>query len=98
MWKDNLSNVLITYSSFRVTQAAQDVLTRAIREDGSDDLALRIYYGPPFRAFFVNKVNHEDIKFIQPSGIMIVVDPISLPYIKGLDYDDQFLEFVILTS
>ena len=94
----------IAEAPVQVTQSAVNKISQLIADEGNDALKLRIYvsgggcsgfqYG-----FAFEKEAAEDDTTIVESGISLLVDPMSYPYLSGsvLDYVDDLsgAQFVV---
>eukprot|EP00657_Telonema_sp_P-1_P011069 TRINITY_DN5855_c0_g1_i1.p1 TRINITY_DN5855_c0_g1~~TRINITY_DN5855_c0_g1_i1.p1 ORF type:complete len:119 (-),score=16.28 TRINITY_DN5855_c0_g1_i1:157-513(-) len=85
-------NIATELPEFRVTDAAFQRVSALIKDDGRADLKLRVQVlgggcsGFQYDFGFDPEVGEEDLK-IEKDGVTVLVDPISLEYLKGSEFD-----------
>ncbi len=79
-------------TEFRVTDAAFQRVAELTADDGRDGLKLRVQVlgggcsGFQYDYGFDPEIGDEDLK-IEKDGVTVLVDPVSLEYLKGSEFD-----------
>ena len=93
-----------TATSVTFTDSAANKVGQLISDEGNDNLKLRVYItgggcsGFQYGFTFDEEVNEDDTK-IEKSGVMVLIDAMSIPYLSGaeIDYSEDLsgAQFVI---
>ncbi|HZC19948.1 MAG TPA: iron-sulfur cluster insertion protein ErpA [Rubrobacteraceae bacterium] len=77
-----------------ITDRAAEKIKALMEQEGEEDLALRIGVRPggcsgfQYSIYFDDEINEDD-EVIEASGVKVLVDAMSVPYIMGSEFDWQ---------
>ncbi|TCJ20453.1 iron-sulfur cluster insertion protein ErpA [Rubrobacter taiwanensis] len=75
-----------------ITDNAAEKVRALMREEGEEDLALRVAVRPggcsgfQYSIYFDDEINEDD-EVVETKGLRVVIDAMSVPYIMGSEFD-----------